>query len=97
MDNKLPDVFPVPVEKKFNNVQEVFYGKDKNELDRSNNLSIESKINRIFNSSDYIYKKKVTIVTNKGTINKTLVGKTDDYLLTMDNEKIKISDITDIN
>lgn len=97
MKKDLPDVFPVPVNKKIDNVQSVYYGKEDRKIkDNNDNLSIESKINRIFNSTNYIYKKEVTIKTNNNQFSKTLVGRTPECLLTMDNEKINISDIIDI-
>ena len=97
MNKDLPDVFPVPVNKKINNVQDSCYAKLEKQDIRNSNLSIESKINRIFNSNDYIYKKKVQIKTKNGVLNKTIIGRTHDSLLTMDNEKININDIIDIN
>ena len=98
MKKDLPDVFPVPVDKKINNVQDSCYARDEiTDTRSSDNLSIESKINRIFNSNDYIYKKKVQIKTRDNILNKTLIGRTENSLLTMDNEKININDIIDIN
>ncbi len=96
MKKDLPNVYPVPVDKKINNDQTVYYSNEERMPKHDDNLSLESKINRIFNSSSYIYKKDVIIKTRNGNFNKTLVGRTEDSLLTMDNEKVKINDIIDI-
>ncbi len=100
MKDKLPEVFPVPFNKKLHNTQELFYDnlnqerKDNNDLDY---LTIENKINRIFNSKDYIYKKNVTIETQKnGKKNYIIIGRTNNSLITKENEKINIDDIVDI-
>ena len=95
MNKDLPKVYPGKVEENLNNVQEVFYGASKEE--RSNDdLSIESKINRIFNSPNYIYKKEVIITTHNQNLKKTIIGKTSNNLLTIDNELININNIDDI-
>ena len=54
------------------------------------------KIYNIFNSPNYIYKVDVTIVTDSGTFNKRIVGKTKTNLITMENEYIPIDTIRDI-
>lgn len=61
-----------------------------------NNYTIEQKIYNIFNSPNYIYKVDVTIVTDSGTFNKRIVGKTKTNLITMENEYIPIDTIRDI-
>ena len=75
-------------------------------IDNSNNISnnnlihdrfiIEKKINDILNSNDYIYKADVVIVLKDKTINKRIVGKSFNNLITIDNEYIPISIIRDI-
>lgn len=96
---KLPSVYPVPMEKKITNNNEMYYSKDKDlKMIRDGNhaLTLTSKINRIFNAPDFIYKKTVKIITNKGIFEKTIIGKKSGYLLTDTNEAININDIIDI-
>ncbi len=95
MSEKLPGIYANKIEKDLNNTQIVYYGKNNNE-ERKDTLSIESKINRIFNSSDYVYKKEVLLDLDNETVRKTIIGKTYKGLLTMDNEVIEISKIRDI-
>lgn len=71
---------------------EMYRGNIKSDTD--NNERVFSTLNR--DSSDYIYKADVTIVTDKGTFKKRIIGKSGGNLLTFDNEKIRISDIRDI-
>jgi len=63
---------------------------------RFDRFTIEQKIFNIFNAKDYIYKADVNIVTDNGILNKRIVGKNANNLITMDNEYIPISDIKDI-
>lgn len=93
MNEKLPKVNTFPLTKKINNQKELFYGKEEV---RKDNIPISIKINKIFNSPSYVYKKEVTVVTSTNTFNKTIIGKTSNYLLTKDNSKINIKDIIDI-
>lgn len=93
--NNLPNVFANQITKKIDNSQEY----SKVETRESKILTkgeIEKKINNIFKSENYIYKIKVEIVTDKGTFEKTLVGKNNQGLITLDNEIISIGTIKDI-
>ena len=47
-------------------------------------------------TESYVYKKEVEITVNNQTEVKTIVGKSGNYLLTLEGDKIKISDIKDI-
>lgn len=58
---------------------------------------IYTKINKLFKSPNYIYKIKVLIKTKDEEKEEILIGKTSKYLLTINNEKIQIKDILDIN
>ena len=58
--------------------------------------NIRQKINEIFASYKYVYKADVIITTKQGEINKTIIGKKDNNLITIDNEFIDINNIKDI-
>ncbi|MBE6161225.1 MAG: hypothetical protein E7158_03295 [Firmicutes bacterium] len=94
MNKDLPKVYANKIDKELNNDQKVFYSSTsyKNDI-----RSINKKINDIFSSPNFVYKKNVRIITTNGTINKTIVGINNNNLLTMDNEVISISDIKDID
>ena len=85
-----------------NNIEQ-YYSKEDNlkanlELTNDNMkpIIIKKKINDIFNSSAFIYKVNVIITTVDGDKECTLIARNNDSLLTLNNEKILISDILDI-
>ena len=89
---ELPKVFHNNINKSFNNNKNVFYSKS-NEIRPTN---IYQKINDIFSSPSYIYKANVEITLKDKTIIKRIIGRNKDFLITMDNDLIRISDILDI-
>lgn len=89
----LPKVFQSPMEKKIDNNKELFYSRLK-EMKQDKN--IPHKIDTIFHDRSFVYKKEVKITVKDQTEIKTIVGKSGNYLLTLDGDKIKISDIKDI-
>lgn len=85
-----------------NNVEQYYSKEDnlKTNLELTNDnmkpIIIKKKINDIFNSSAFIYKVNVIITTIDGDKECTLIARNNDSLLTLNNEKILISDILDI-
>ena len=94
MNKDLPNIFVNKIDKDIRNDQEVFSNIDNHPRSSSNVLE---KINRIFSGTDFVYKKDVKITTKDGIMNTTIVGISNDNLLTMDNKTINISDIIDID
>ncbi len=90
----LPRVYANPIDKELNNYQKET--KLSNEFRHSSEKNLSMKIRDIFKSSNFIYKSRVRITTKEGQKEKVIVGKTENALLTMDGEKIKIIDIYDI-
>jgi len=94
------------INKKLNNTQLVYSTMNKNNVDISSyndnsnrkevGISLEKKIDNIFNSFDYIYKADVNIVTDKDILKKRIVARNRTNLITYDNEYIPISIIRDI-
>lgn len=106
MSKELPKMYYNNISKEINN-NSSFYStlsdsRGKNVI--SNDLvnkgydrfKIEQKIFDIFNSSDYIYKADVVVVTEGGEFKKRIVGKNSTNLITIDNEYIPINSIRDI-
>lgn len=106
MNKDLPKMYQNCFDKKINNNRCVFSSLVDKSEDRTSNINnnfikndrftIEQKIFNIFNSKDYIYKADVTIVTENQVLNKRIVGKNSNNLITIDNEYIPISIIKDI-
>ncbi len=88
----LPRVYVNKIDKEFKNFQRECNSKERTTSRK--NLSV--KIREIFNSNEYIYKRKVYLTTSSGMREKTIVGKTNDCLLTLDGEKIRLNEIFDI-
>ena len=104
--NKLPKVFVNKTSNKNVNNEQVFYSNDvsgvndvSKTLDSSNvvnNLLVQKKINDIFNSPNFVYKVNVILTLKDGKREETLIAKTNDGVLTIDNKVIRIKDILGI-
>ena len=110
MKDKFPEIYKNKVEKIKSKVQNEFYyhaNENKNDHISStidNNVSLKAdkmalinKIENIFKRPDYVYQADVIIMRKDGkNINKKLIGFKDNYLLTLDGEKLYLDDIYDI-
>jgi len=94
----LPKVFRNNIDKKFNNNKSVYYSsnRNRNEEEVKDNRSILQKINDIFSSPNYVYKANVEITLKDKKVTKRIIGRNKDYIITMDNTLIPVSDIIDI-
>lgn len=63
----------------------------------SKKININEKITNIFKTKKYLYKIPVIIDTKNSKIDTYVIGKTNSYLITINNELILIKDIIDIN
>ncbi len=108
MDKKLPGVFANRIERSIDNNSSVYYSANNEKVDNLNNgkgetkqldsnLNVNQKINKIFNSTKYVYKADVRIYLRNEQIDCRIIGKNATHLITMDNKLIPISDIIDIN
>lgn len=95
---ELPRVFRNSINKDISNNKDYSMSKNKEReiKEEKNNINIYQKIKDIFSSYKYVYKADVVITTNEGVLKKTLIGKKDNNLITIDNELIDISTIKDI-
>lgn len=64
--------------------------------DKEKSKNINQIINNIFTSSSFVYKKTARISTKNGSMVATIVGKSGNYLVTLDHGNININDIIDI-
>ena len=94
---ELPKVFHNKIDKKFDNNRSVFYSNNTYEEDRSvDTRTVFQKINEIFSSPNYVYKANVEIILKDKKVTKRIIGRNKNYIITMDNDLIPISDIVDI-
>ena len=93
---ELPKMYH-PKINKTNNIQKT-YSTISNTIKEKqySNISIDKKIDNIFKSKDYVYKADVTIITDNDTLNKRIVARNKNNLITIENEYIPISIIRDI-
>lgn len=103
MKKELPKMYQNKINKPISSIQKMYSTID----NRNNNsyivketkymgLSIDKKIENIFNANDYVYKADVTIVTDNEVMNKRVVARNRNNLITIDNEYIPINIIRDI-
>ncbi len=100
---ELPRMYHTKLNKSANSIQRVYstIGKNKSfdePLPSNNysNISIDKKIDNIFNDNGFVYKADVTIVTDNETLRKRIVARNTNNIITIDNEYIPISIIRDI-
>ena len=93
---KLPEIYKNNFTKKIKNNREVCYLRNEDVISKLSNISIEEEINNIFSGIGYSYNIPVEIVTNKKVYNTSLVAKTRENVVTLDNEIIAIGDIKSI-
>ena len=101
MNKKLPSVFANNDLSHVKNNNTVYYS---NKKDLRNEYrpsligqNVNQKINSIFNSNNYVYKAEVEITFDDKIIETVIIGKQNNYLITLNNQKININDIVDIN
>lgn len=61
-----------------------------------NNNNPRETINKLFKENQ-IYKQNVEIETDKDTLNTKIIGRTNEHVITIDNNVIKIDNIKKIN
>ena len=99
MKKELPKMYRCSINKEINNIQNIYSSFNSEENIRNinkNSIDIESKINNIFNSPNFVYKADVTIVLENKVIKKRIIAKKNNNLITIDNELIPIKLIKDI-
>ena len=95
----LPKVFHNKINKKINNNRNVYYSNnsyDTNIYNTIDSRTILQKINDIFSSPNYVYKANVEITLKDKKVTKRIIGRNRNYIITMDNDLIPITDIIDI-
>lgn len=91
---KLPEIYKSNITKNIKNNKEVCYLKN---IDtRNHNLDVEDVINDIFSGIGYAYNIPVIIDTMNKKYETSLVAKSKDNVVTLDNEVIAIKDIINI-
>lgn len=99
---KLPEIFVNNINKNISHNDEVYYSYKDDKIEEIHNAKkvdfneMQNRINILFKSNDFVYKKKFHIITNKMEGDFEIISKSYDYLLTIDGNKIMIKDILEI-
>ncbi len=86
MKKDLPNVFHKPITKDLQNNSRIFYGKGERQ-----DVSVEELF-----QTNQIYRTNVKLTLKDKTVEKTIIGRTQNNLITFDNEIISINDILKI-
>ena len=92
---KLPELYKNLNSKPRDNNKKVYYMKE--EIRSNSKDSVKDQIEEIFNTLGYSYNIPVEIITKEKTYITSLVAKTKENVLTIDNQVIQISSIIQIN
>ena len=97
---ELPKMYHNKINKTIDSIQKVYSSIDEPKENITNktysHISIDKKIDNIFKDKEFVYKADVTIITDNDTINKRIIARNKNNLITIDNEYIPISIIRDI-
>ncbi len=101
MKEKFPEIFKNKIDNVKSKIQKEYYFRnDSNEEVSDTKISrseLLTKINNIFKNKDFIYQADINIIyKNNEIIRKKIISIKDNFLITLDNEKISIDDIKDI-
>lgn len=92
----LPKVFHNKIDKKFDNNKNIYYSNNNYNTKVKDTRNVVQKINEIFASPNYVYKANVEITLKDKKVTKRIIGRNKNYIITMDNELIPVTDIIDI-
>ena len=90
---ELPKVYANKIEKNIDNNKEMY---DSRIEDNCRGIDVLKKIDRIFHSKDFVYKKRVIITLKEQELEAILIGRNESSIFTLDNKVIRISDVLDI-
>lgn len=104
MSDKIPKIYKNKIDKLRTKVQKDFYYHSDNEINnraitpsKISRSELLDKINAIFKRPDFVYQADVIIMYKTGkNKHKKVVGLKENYLITLENEKIMLDDILDI-
>ena len=98
MKKKLPSIYKGIIKSKPKNQKQSIVGNEIIEEINKEEVNIARKIKDIFSSPNYVYKANVRIITSTGEeIKKTIIGRTNNSLITIDDELIDVSKISQID
>lgn len=101
MVKKLPNIFkgkvPSNLNQKESIINNITYKEETLKNEEVEEKNVKRQIKDVFSSEKFVYKADTIITLDTGeVIEKTIIGKTNDSLITMDDELIEVSSISKI-
>lgn len=93
---KLPKIYQGDFDKEIHNNKESEYLFENKEKENKDSISIEDKLSSLFSSSRHVFHIPVLIETKNRVYDTKIAGKVKNYIITLDNDIIYLSDILDI-
>ena len=90
---KLPKIYQNEINKKITNNKKICYLNNKEQIPKKN---IDDVLNEIFNGLGYSYNIPVIITTKNKIYNTSILSKTKNNIITLDNDIININNVIDI-
>ena len=91
---KKKKVYVNKIEKKIGNNQTSCEVKE--DVVTDNSLTVEEKLEKLFNTNGYIFNVDVKIITNDKTYQTKIASRVGNSLITLDNDVICLDDVNDI-
>ena len=90
------EIYANKITKRIDNNQNYCDVSNNSKKNISNDLTVEEKINKLFNTNGYVFNIDVKIITDNKTYDTKVAGKIGNNLITLDNDVISIKEIKDI-
>lgn len=93
---KLPEIYKQPIDKNITNNDIVYYATRNTEEQTALNQKPEEFINQLFHETGYVFNKPLLIQTKEKVYDTSIIKKSNEYIYTLSEDKIKISEILSI-
>ena len=93
---KKKKIYVNEINKKIDNNQDYCNVFEKEEVIISKKLTIDEKLQELFNKNGYVFNVNVKIITDSKKYDTKIAGRVGNNIITLDNDVISIKDIKDI-
>ena len=93
---KLPKIYHEQINKKIKNNKEIAYVSKEDITEEKKEESIDDVLNKVFNGIGYSFNIPLRIETYNKVYETSLIAKSNNYLITFDNDTIPLSEVKKI-
>ena len=93
---KLPKIYHEQINKKIKNNKEIAYVSKEGIIEEKKEESIDDVLNKVFNGIGYSFNIPLRIETFNKVYETSLIAKSNNYLITFDNDTIPLSEVKKI-